>query len=247
MKKLLIAVGVVALVGLNLFFVNWFFMNFKQLPLRSRYAGPLPTGAAIEEPRRRANQDITRLFEGIERYSARTGIQYYDTGTADFCMMGRHNWKVDSNYENRCRYLMTRYYGFRGNFRVAMVQLDSALVASGWARYGGGIPSLLTGYYDPNHAPDRPKPANSRRQYLVQNMPGVSYTRDAFRLTIRSEEADSTGWESPLRFEDFMPGPLDLSYREVHAVDTDSLVPVILDSNRYVLVIGIMREDYFVN
>ena len=41
--------------------------------------------------------------------------------------------------------------------------------------------------------------------------------------------------------------PHDLSYREEHPANTDSLVPVILDTNRYVLVIGILREDYFVN
>jgi hypothetical protein len=82
--------------------------------------------------------------------------------------MGRHNWKVDAQYENRCRYMVTRYHGFRGDFRDAMVQLDSALVASGWMRDAGGI-------------------------------------------------------------------------------DTDSLVPVILKTNRYVLVVGVLREDYFVN
>ena len=244
MKKLLIALGVVALVGLNLFLVKRYFLHFG---LWSRVAKPLPVGAAIEEPRRKANQDITGLFVDIDRYCAQAEIRYYDTGTTDYCMMGRHNWKTDAHYENRCRYLMTKYYGFRGDYRVAMVQLDSALVASGWRREGGGIPSLLTGYYDRHYGPDRPKPSNFPRQYLVQNMPGVSYTRDAFRLMIRAQEADSTGREFVLRFEDVMAMPQDLSHQEVHAVDTDSLVPVILGANRYVLVIGIMREDYFVN
>lgn len=243
MKKLLIALAVVALVVLNLFLLK----PILEFGRRTRTAEPLPAGAAIEEPRRKANQDITRLFVDIDRYCAQAGIRYYDTGTADYCIKGRHDWKTDANYENRCRYLMTKYYGFRGDFRVAMVQLDSALVASGWTRFGGGIPSWLTDYYDRNYGPDRPKPVNFRRQYLVQNMPGVSYTRDAFRLTIRSEEADSTGKAFMFRFEDIMAMPHDLSHQEVHAVDTDSLVPVILETNRYVLVIGILREDYFVN
>jgi len=243
-KKLLIALGVVALVALNLFLVNRYLLHFG---LWSRAAKPLPAGAAIEEPRRKANQDITRLFVDIDRFCAQTGIRYYDTGTADYCIMGRHNWKGDAQYENRCRYLMTKYYGFRGDFRVAMVQLDSALVASGWTPYAGGTPSMLTDYYDPHYGPDRPKPVNFRRQYLVQNIPGVSYVRDAFRLTIRSQEADSTGEAFVLRFEDVMGMPHDLSHREEHAVDTDSLVPVVLETNRYVLVIGILREDYFVN
>jgi hypothetical protein len=244
MKKLLIALGVVALLGLNLFLVKTYFLHFG---LRSRAARALPTGAAIEEPRRKANQDITRLFVDIDRYCSQTGIRYYDTGTTDYCMMGRHDWKGDANYENRCRYLVTKYYGFRGDFRIAMVQLDSALIASGWARGGRGIPSMLTEYYDPHYGPDRSKPANFPRQYLVQNIPRVSYTRNAFRLMMRSEEADSTGEAFVLRFEDIMAMPRDLSHQEVHAVDTDSLVPVILERNRYVLVIGILREDYFVN
>jgi hypothetical protein len=88
---------------------------------------------------------------------------------------------------------------------------------------------------------------NFRHQYLVQNIPGVSYTRDAFRLMIRSEEADSTGEVTVLRFEDIMPMPREVSHQEVHAVDSDSLVPVILETNRYMLVMGILREDYFVN
>jgi hypothetical protein len=108
MKKLLIALGVVALLGLNLFLVK----SFLHFGPRSRAAGPLPTGAAIEEPRRQANQDIARLFVDIDRYCAQTG----------------------------------------------MVRLDSALVASGWTRYGGGIPSMLTNYYDRNYGPDRPNP-----------------------------------------------------------------------------------------
>ena len=64
---------------------------------------------------------------------------------------------------------------------------------------------------------------------------------------IRSQEADSTGEAFVLRFEDVMAMPHDLSHQEEHAVDTDSLIPVILETNRYVLVIGILREDYFVN
>src|SRR3989442_15363770 len=44
-----------------------------------------------------------------------------------------------------------------------------------------------------------------------------------------------------------MAMPHDLSYQEEHAVDTDSLVPVILEANRYMLVIGILREDCFIN
>ena len=104
-----------------------------------------------------------------------------------------------------------------------MVQLDSALVASGWTRDAGGIPSTLTGYYDRHYGPDRPKPANFPRQYLVQNIPGLSYTRDAFRLMIRSQEADSTGKVFVLRFEDIMAMPPDLSHQEEHAVDADSL------------------------
>jgi hypothetical protein len=244
MKKLLIAVGIVALLGFDLFFMT---RVFPHLFPRSRAPKPLPTGAAIEEPRRKAIQDISRLFVDIDRYCAQTRIRYYDAGRTDNCEVGQHDWSVDTRYENRCRSLVTKYYGFRGDFRVAMVQLDSALAASGWTRYNGGIPSLLTGYYDRNYGPDRLKPANSTRPYLVQNLPLVSYTRDAFRLMIRSQEADSTGRAPVLRFEDIMPMPREASYEEVHAVDPDSLIPVILETNRYVLVIGILREDYFVN
>ena len=243
MKKLLIALGALALLGLNVFLVTF----FLHLHLLNRDIKPLPTGVAIEEPRRKANQDITRLFVEIDRYCAQTGIRYYDTGTTDYCMMGQHDFERDTNYENRCRYLVTKYYGFRGDFRVAMVRLDSALVASGWTRDAGGIPNLLSECYDPHYGPDRPKPASFPRQYLVQNFPNASYVRDAFRLMIRSQEADSTGKAFMLRFEDVGVAPDVLSYQAVHAVDTDSLVPVILESNRYVLVIGIVREGYFVN
>lgn len=244
MKKLGIALGVVALVVLlSPFIVRTYVGHFL---LWSREAKRLPVGAAIEEPRRKANQDITRLFVDIDRYCAQTGIHYYASGTTDYCFMGSHNWKVDADYENRCRYLLTKYYGFGGDFRAAMVQLDSALVASGWTPFAGGIPSMLTGYYDRHYGPDRPKPQNFPRQYLVQNIPPVSYTRDAFRLAIRYQEADSTG-KAVLRFEDIVVMPHELSYQEVHAVDTDSLVPILLETNRYMLVIKIMREDYFVN
>ena len=100
MKKLLITLGAVALVVLNLFLVKTFFLHFG---LWSRDTKPLPTGTPIDEPRRKANRDIARLFVDIDRYCAQTGIRYYDTGTTDYCMMGRHNWQVDTKYENRCR------------------------------------------------------------------------------------------------------------------------------------------------
>jgi hypothetical protein len=247
MKKLMTAVGVGALVVLVLipFLVRFYISHFA---LWSRGAKPLAIGAAIEEPRRKAIQDIGQLFVDIDRFCTQSGIRYYDTGTTDYCLMGRHNWKTDAIYENRCRYVVTKYYGFPGDFRVAMVQLDSALVASGWVRYAGGIPSLLSGYYDRHYGPDRPKPMNFPHQYLVQNMPDVSYTRgDTFRLMIRAQEEDTTGKAFVLRFEDVMGMPQDLSFQEEHPANTDSLVPAILDTNRYVLVIGILREDYYVN
>jgi hypothetical protein len=114
------------------------------------------------------------MFEDVDAYCAQAAFTYYDAGTLDYCYVGHHNWKVDAQFNNQCRYLVTKYYGFSGDFRVEMTQLDNALVARGWARYGGGLRSMLTGYYDRWYGPDKPKPANFRDQHLVSNIPGVT-------------------------------------------------------------------------
>jgi hypothetical protein len=108
---------------------------------------------------------------------------------------------------------------------------------------------MLTQYYDPHYGPDKPKPLNFPRQYLVQNIPASTYTRDSLRLFIRYEEADSTGEAFVLRFEDLatMMMERDVSHRDVRGPDALRLAATILEKNRYVLVIGIMAEDYFVN
>jgi len=217
------------------------------MALWSRPAKPLPRGTVLAEARAGASGEVARLFEDIDRYCAEAGIRYYETGMVDYCIRGKHNWKTDANCENRCRYQTIKYYGLSGDFGDAMRGLDSALLTAGWTGRGSGLEWILTDYCGPHYGPDKPKPTNFPRQYLVQNMPGASYTRGNFRLTIRAQEADSTGREFVLRFEDVMAMPHDLSHRNERVVATDSLVPVILASHRYMLVIGVMADDYFVN
>jgi hypothetical protein len=64
---------------------------------------------------------------------------------------------------------------------------------------------------------------------------------------IRSQEPDSTGKVFVLPFEYVSAMSRDLSYDEVHAAKLDSLGSIIFARNRYMLVIGILRDDYFVN
>jgi hypothetical protein len=242
-RKLAVALGTVVFIVLAIV-VGAMFLYSRML--YSRPSKPLPTGPVITEARWKANRDIARLFQDVEAHCAKAAFTYYDTGTLDYCYVGDHNWKVNAPYNNRCRYLVTKYYGFNGDFRVEMTALDTALVELGWARYGGGLRSLLTGYYDPWYGPDKPKPGNFRDQYLVSNMPGVQYTRGSFKLFIRYEEHDPLGKSSSLPFE-AIAGMGDLSHQEARIVDTRALFPTILEENRYVLVIGIMADDYFVN
>ena len=242
-RKLAVVVGIVVVVALAfglgvIFFVS---RGFRSTPSR-----PLPTGAVITEARLKAHRDVERLFRDVGVYCSRAPFTHYDTGTLDYCEVGQHNWKIHATFNNRCRYQVTKYYGFSGDFRVEMSQLDSALIAWGWTRFGGGLPSMLSGYYDRWYGPDKPKPANFPRQYLVSNIPGVSYTRGPFRLFIRYEERDPTGQSASVPF-DVLPMPWELSHQEARVVDTRALFPAILEKNRYVLVIGIMAEDYFVN
>lgn len=171
----------------------------------SRPTQPVPTEGAIVEARAKATREVTGLFRDVDAHCAQAGLKYYDTGTLDSCYPGHHNWKVNAPFENRCRYSMVKYYGFGGDFRVAMMSLDGALVAAGWERYAGGLPSILTGYYDPSYGPDKPKPPNFPKQYLVSDIPGAAYNRGgagprqtwpppmALRLFVRYEERDPTG------------------------------------------------------
>jgi len=244
-RTVVIVLGVLAVVVLA--YVGGSYVLVRAA-LWSRSSRPLPAGTVLADARAKASRQVAREFEAIDRHCARSAIAYYDSGMQDYCLVGHHNWQVDAVFNNRCRYVVLKYYGFDGDFRVAMSQLDTALVASGWARYGGGLQSMLAGYYDRWYGPDKPKPQNFPRQYLVQNIPASSYTRDSLRLFVRYEEADSTGKAFVLRFEDMATMmERDLSHRDVRGPDASRLAATILEKNRYVLVIGIMAEDYFVN
>jgi hypothetical protein len=242
-RKLAVVLGIIAIVVLA--FGLWAMLDVPR-GFHSTPSKPLPTGPAITEARMKAHRDVAQLFRDVEAYCSRPAFTFYDTSTLDYCEVGRNDWRIHSTFNNRCRYYVTKYYGFSGDFRFEMLRLDSALVAWGWTRAGGGLRSMLSQYYDPYYGSDKPKPVNFPHQYIVSNMPSVSYTRGTFRCFIRYEESDPSGRAVSAPFE-VVPAPWELSHQEARIVDTRALFPTILEKNRYVLVIGIMAEDYFVN
>jgi hypothetical protein len=111
----------------------------------------------LDSPELKRNR--VRLGEQIDADFSRTvpgeGLVHYGTSTQDACYDGANNWKHKDGFAHRCTLRVANFYGFDGDFRTAMLDLEKALLAAGWqsnihdiawtlTRYDAAALSLLT-------------------------------------------------------------------------------------------------------
>jgi hypothetical protein len=167
-----------AVVSLPLLVIAYFYIMINggiANAIRNLKPTPDLASAALKSDRTRLAAEIDAAFQGV---AANTGFVYYATSTHDRCYPGQNNFHMTEGFAHRCTLRLTRFYGFDGDFRQAMIDLEKRFLAAGWklGRNYSTIPSeqnmayMMTHYYDvrPNVTVDQiARPLGYNRANLI--------------------------------------------------------------------------------
>lgn len=127
---------------------------------------PNPDDLAYIERRNAVKNSIEGLLGSIE---SSINLESYGDSTHELCYEGHNNWKRQDGFAHRCDYRLTRFFGFSGDFRKEMIELEQDFLRLGWApRSGAELPleRVMASYYDRYY--------EDRSDYLVSNLPAGS-------------------------------------------------------------------------
>lgn len=80
-------------------------------------------------------RNMTKLEEQIRvdfRAIPNERFVHYEASTQDTCYDGANNWKHRDGFAHRCTVRVTNFYGFDGDFRKTMLDIERRLLAAGW-------------------------------------------------------------------------------------------------------------------
>jgi hypothetical protein len=76
---------------------------------------------------------LEAAIEGaLQPIGTNRGFTAYATSKDDRCYEGQNNYKVTEGFAHRCTLRLTRFYGFDGDFRQKMIDLEKTLIDAGW-------------------------------------------------------------------------------------------------------------------
>lgn len=209
---------------------------------------PNPTGKKLTMERNAAQEAIQNKFTEVEKIAY---YQHYDTSTADYCFKGRNDQKSKDEFEYRCEYRVTKFYGFNSDFLQEILRLEQDLVRLGWRIVGHAEDNTdqLQGvnqldYYHAVNNGKEPLPYGYPDGYFVSYL-GWSYTKDTIYLDLAFTERDSVDHSSIDRVQIGIGSSLE-AYQNTDLRDSKTLVPKITKDNKYVIAISI-GEEYFRN
>lgn len=204
-----------------------------------------PEGSHITTKRNAAIQTAIQSFEDLER-----SVKYtkYETDTHDKCSKGQNNAKVHDGFKQECSYKMTNYYGFNGDFRNEMLDLDRKIINSGWSDYtslaGSGMNHMLVKYYDVYYGSKDPSLYSSPDGYLVSNLPDVAYHKDEARMTLDFAEKAT---QNPLRLElnqAALGHSIYTTYEKKNFHDMSDILTKVTADNSFLIAVSI-QVDYY--
>lgn len=236
-KRAKLAIGLLAfLVSLPLFGAAWFFIGMSGgiysiiLNMKSR-----PT---LDSPDLRRNR--TKLEAQIDgdfgRAVPNEGVVHYETSLQDSCYDGTNNWKRRDGFAHRCTLRATRFFGFDGDFRKAMLDFETGLFAAGWHFNIHDMEWTLTNYYD----------AVTRNFHTVDYIPNpYPYYKGGLALEIRWAERDSQRLLDLKNIQAHGMGENNF-YDQRKLTDAADVFRKVTQDHRYILAIAISGH-YFEN
>lgn len=210
---------------------------------------PNPNSSHIVSRRNKAINSISSNFLEID---SALGYSNFGTSTHDRCYKGQNNAKVQDGYAHRCTYRLTKFYGFNGDFRQQMINLEQQLFTIGWKPGYGSMPPLediMENYYDKYYGDKDPEVSqNFGGHYLISDLPRPSsgYIRDKNLLDIDYAEKDTKDLFEINFAQNVNKDTLYETYDKKDFKDTSKVFQHITKDNKYILVISI-QEDYFQN
>ncbi|HEX8182772.1 MAG TPA: hypothetical protein VF575_04195 [Candidatus Saccharimonadales bacterium] len=235
LKKILIIVSliIIAIPLLGYLFIVISFSGGIGGMISDMKSAPNPRSSGISAKRTTAQSDIEAAYNQLQQS---TGFKEYKNATYDQCYEGQNNWKVKDGYAHRCDYRVTKYYGFNGDFRQEMLDLERKLFALNWQISNGDRNQLtyyIEEYYD--------------QSYLVSNMPTViyGYAKSGITMDIAYSERDS---EDIFWLESAQDGigkgfP---TYEQKNFIDVKSAFAEVTQTNKYIVAIS-LEKNYFEN
>lgn len=211
-------------------------------------SAPDPKSSSVTEKRNSAKKDIGTEFEQLEKsfIPSKTADSVYDN-----CYEGQNNWKVKDGYAHKCDYRITRYYGFNGDFRQKMLDLEQELFKLNWKNSNGNSNQLsfyIKNYYDKYYGDKDPQvSANFGGNYLVSSMPTVinGYTKNNVVMDIAYGERDSRDIYLLESASGFSKRGFPF-FEDKNFIDIKSAFIEITKNNKYVVAIS-LEKNYFQN
>lgn len=209
---------------------------------------PNPESSGIILKRNSAKDSTGNSFAELDK---EFGLTNFATSTHDRCFEGQNNWKVQDGYAHRCTYRVTKFYGFNGDFRQQLINLEQQIIDSGWeSADSSGFPmkEIMEHYYDKYYGSDKPTPRNFPKGYLVSNLPTPTggYSKDREVLEIEYAEKATEDYSQIEYAQNVSGDTLFETYEKKDFQDISSIFKNITQDNKFVLVISI-QKDYFEN
>lgn len=211
--------------------------------LSSLKTAPDPKSPGVSAKRNAIQSDINHAFSSLE---IAAGLKEYAKATYDYCYEGQNNWKIKDGYAHRCDYRLTKYYGFNGDFRQRMLDLEQKLLEQQWQPtngVSGRLSFYIKNYYDEYYGSKNSEGST----YVVSSMPTVinGYTKNNIRMDVAYGEKASQGtaWLESTQSGIGRGTPI---YEDTHFIDLRALFAEITEDNKYIVAIS-LDKNYFEN
>ncbi|MGI8425335.1 MAG: hypothetical protein ACR2M4_01800 [Actinomycetota bacterium] len=215
-----------------LVFAAWIYMSGGF----SGWISNLKSSPSPSELRDESRAAMARLAKDLKRIES-NGLVFFDEARHDYCYEGLNDFKVQSDYSNRCDVRITRYYGFNGEFRPTIQKLESHIGKLGWSAESL-LDRTLALYFDRYVEAGKPR--------LVSDLPTRRFSKKDLLLDMEYGQKE-TKFLTELRYAQNVKGAsLHETFEKKKSVDADSLFLEILKDYEFVLAISVQAR-YFDN
>lgn len=249
LKRIFIVLALIVL-GLPFLGYFWFVISFSggiDTIISDLKPAPNPKSSSVSAKRNSAKSDIEAAFSQLGQA---TGLSAHTSATYDHCYEGENNWKRKDGYAHRCDYRVTKYYGFNGDFRQTMLDLEQQLFKQQWQVLSdtNQLSFYIENYYDQYYgSKDRQAIVSFGDTYLVSDMPMVinGYAKNGMVMDVAYAEKDSVEMRWIERLQTGIGGGSS-TYEQRDFVDVKAVFAEIAKANKYVLAVS-LQKNYFEN
>jgi hypothetical protein len=196
----------------------------------------------------RVNKQVNSSFDDIE---SKTGLKSFATSTVNACSKDISILGLDffpalggSDYYEKCTLIVSKYYGFSGDFKKNAFNLEKDMFELGW-NDNLGISDKIRIYYDENVGKYMDSSSVPKELFTVSNLNSAGYTKDGYRLEINFAQKESTAkdidfikiYESKAIIE-----PHGSKYKTKQLQNIDDIFKNIILENKYFMMMTISKH-----